>query len=261
MNDVFDVFEDHNPWTLVTSQLIVGMILSPLELVRTRLIVQSLAPLKKRYHGTFHALGEISKENENSRLGSFFTSRTIIPTLLLNTVSPLIRYFCTHVIEAQLGLNSSFNPIMFKIFQLAFIGVEAFLTCPLELARTRLFARTISSDDSGNLKSTDLLKLVSYDACVELAPVHSNGVFKCIIDVITIEGGRSAPSKPASSKISIDEWENVYGGGAQLQTSESGMLGRLNGYRKGFFSLYRGFWPRYVTLLIQFLSSEINKDD
>jgi hypothetical protein len=49
VNDLLNVFEDVNPWTHVLSVAATGVLLSPLELVRTRLIVQSSSSKRRRF--------------------------------------------------------------------------------------------------------------------------------------------------------------------------------------------------------------------
>ena len=48
------MYDDVQPVTLVASNSIVGLCLSPLELVRTRLIIQSGSVHRKKYSGAFH---------------------------------------------------------------------------------------------------------------------------------------------------------------------------------------------------------------
>jgi hypothetical protein len=233
-------------------------------------MLQSLAPGRKKYFGTFHAFYQIAKEEHDARksfLYPFYNIRSLIPTMLYNTVSPLIRYLSTRCIEEQLGLSSNFNPILYKASQILFLGIEAFITCPLELVRSRIFAcptKTKSSNRSTQQQDHIDISNMPSISCVEMCPSPPSGILDCLFTVVVHEGGRSGHSKPRTNKISIDEWESVYGGGGQVGSGDGEtdtVMGKLQGYLRGIASLYRGFWPRYVALLIQFLSSEINKED
>lgn len=232
-------------------------------------MLQSLAPGRKRYFGTLHAFYQIAKEEEEtgkSFLYPFYNFRTMIPTMLFNTISPLIRYLSNRCIEEQLGLSSNFNPILYKLSQIFFLGIEAFVTCPLELVRTRLFAHPSNPKPSQTQQDLNgISSSLPAIACVEMCPYPPSGMLHCLATVVLHEGGKSGHAKPTTNKISIAEWESVYGGGDVRAASDDGgagsVVGRLQGYARGIASLYRGFWPRYMTLLIQFLSSEINKED
>ena len=176
------MYDDVQPVTLVASNSIVGLCLSPLELVRTRLIIQSGSVHRKKYSGAFHALYLIYKEERPSSssgiLGTFYHPRILLPSLLIYVISPLIRYLSTNYIENELGFDSTFTPIMYNLCQLGFLAVEAFVTAPLELARSRIFAQRIDGRVSTN------------DNCIETAHQSYMTPFDCLQHVVIQEGGR-----------------------------------------------------------------------
>ncbi|KAI8902831.1 mitochondrial carrier domain-containing protein [Globomyces pollinis-pini] len=262
-NDYFDVFEDVNPWTLVLSHAITGTVLSPLELVRTRLIVQSSGHQRKKYFGPFHALWVISQEERpephSGILATFYSARLLIPSLLIHSISPLIRYGSICFIEQELGLDTTFTPVLYKVCQLLCLGVEALMMAPVELARKRLFVQRLDGFGQGKLKPA-----TPNDSCIETYDEPYTGLIDCLNSVVKHEGGKGAIQKPQQlNNISTAEWQSVYGGGTSPSPSgaNKGMWNGMVGLGIGISSMYRGFWPRYASMLITFISEEITRDD
>ncbi|KZS96179.1 mitochondrial carrier [Sistotremastrum niveocremeum HHB9708] len=73
----------------VLSHLATGLILSPLDLIRTRLIAQSAIPAYKHYVGPVDALSQILRE-EGGFKGVYLHPHLLIPAILENTLRPLI---------------------------------------------------------------------------------------------------------------------------------------------------------------------------
>jgi Mitochondrial carrier protein len=252
LNDFFDVYDDVQPMTLMASNLIVGLALSPLELVRTRLVIQSGSAHRKKYSGAFHALYVIYNEERPSPssviLGTFYHPRVLLPSFLIYSISPIIRYLSTSFIENELGYDSTFTPIMYNLCQLGMLAIEAFVTAPLELARSRIFAQRIDG------------KISHVDNCIETSHQSYSTPFDCLQKVVIQEGGRRKTG-PKNSKISADDWQNIYGGGSTNPGESDGLLFKIAGYGQGLASCFRGFAPRYCALVVRYISQEINKEE
>ncbi|KAJ3274209.1 hypothetical protein HDV01_003282 [Terramyces sp. JEL0728] len=249
VNDFFDVYEDVNPYTMVCSHIITGSLLSPLELVRTRIIVQSNSHKRKKYYGPFHALFLIAQEERpypnSSILSTLYTAKSLIPTALVYTISPLIRYGSVCFIEQELGLDTTFSPVLYKLAQACCLGVESLVMAPIELARKRLQAQRIDAQTSQQ----------GLDSCIETSDKPYTGILDVLISVVKEEG----PRKPQKNKnISQQDWQSVYG---NVEQEKEGTWKTLVGLGQGLTSLYRGFWPRYFSSLILFVSEEITKEE
>ncbi|KAJ3315343.1 hypothetical protein HDV04_003736 [Boothiomyces sp. JEL0838] len=251
VNDFFDVYEDVNPYTMVFSHIFTGTLLSPLELARTRIIVQSNNHKRKKYYGPFHALFLIAQEERQSPhssiLSTFYSVKQLIPTALVYTISPLIRYGSVCFIEQELGLDTTFSPVFYKLAQICCLGVESLVMAPIELARKRLQAQ--------RLDATTATTQQSLDSCIETCDRPYTGILDVLISVVKEEGPRK---KGKSKNISQQDWQSVYGNVEQEKESN---WKTLVGYGQGLTSLYRGFWPRYFSSLILFVSEEITKED
>ena len=270
--------EDVHPLTLCFSHLAAGTLLSPLLLVRTRftlkliprLIAQSLVPNRKKYFGPFHALYVISREEKPtpsaSILSTFYSFQALFPTIILSTITPLLKWFCLRIIEDSIGLDPSLNPITYKIAQMGMLGVQAFITCPLELIRNRLYLQRLGKCVEAptmnpvlkTVDEKDLLLILPFEPCVETNDREYKGVVDCLTSVIQNEGSRILKKK--SSKISVDEWQSIYGGAGHPEPSHS-LLHSAAGLGLGVSSLFRGFWPRYMAMLVEYVSEQVIADE
>lgn len=150
---------------------------------------------------------------------------------------------------------------MYKLSQILFLGVEALFTCPLELARTRLYSQSMAAKKSKKSSSPQAeLPVIPFDTCIQLPQREYRGTIDVISDVITNEGGKGI-HRPKNVKVSIDDWQNIYGGGAKSKDESPELIDSISGFAKGVSSLFRSWWPRYLILVIRFVSEEINKED
>jgi fusion and transport protein UGO1 len=230
----------------VISTAVIGVLLSPLELIRTRLIVQHND--RKRYYGPFHAFYRILKDESTNvtSIASLYNMRILLPSLLVYTISPLINVMTSQYIEQELGLDQDFTPLLYQTAKIAALGLESLIITPFEFARKRMFVQDINAFKT-NLQSNDieqsaLVDTVTFETCIETSPVVYTGIANCIVSVVQEEGGKE-------QKISEnEEWENVYGNVLPKV--------RKSPYGQGVFSLYRGFWTRYASSVIKYISND-----
>ncbi|KAI1797565.1 mitochondrial carrier [Ganoderma leucocontextum] len=144
----------------VASQVLTGFILSPLDLIRTRLIVQSSVPRHRTYSGPIDAFRQILT-HEGGLRGVYLHPHLLIPTLFDCTLRALIAQLLGNVVGALIVL-------------------------PFETIRHRLQVQTRGT--ARPLK-----------ACVELRPAPYNGMVDAFWHILTEERS-DLPVKPPSHK-------------------------------------------------------------
>lgn len=159
----------------VASHLITGFILSPLDLVRTRLIVQTSMTRHRNYTGPLDALSQILR-HEGGLKGIYFHPHLFIPTLLDNTIRPLVSLTLPPYIAAHLGLHGTVdtNPIAWALAELVGTCAGLFVILPFETVRRRLQVQV-----RGTAKPIR--------SCVETRPAPYNGVVDALWHVLTEE--------------------------------------------------------------------------
>ncbi|KAI7899487.1 mitochondrial carrier domain-containing protein [Cokeromyces recurvatus] len=205
LNDMFDLYDDTIPLvhldrvgpnlaTLVASNLIVGFLLSPLELIRTRLQVQSASPLRRKYKGPFHALRTIIQE-EGGIKGLYF-SHNLVPTLLYHSITPLLQNVTPLIIDRVFRISATESPFLYSLAELGLNTLEILVTLPLDTIRKRLQCQ-IRTRTPGNKR---------FEPVVALRPVPYTGVANAIYCIIKEEGGRPKKSNRLQRKNILTDW-------------------------------------------------------
>jgi len=124
----------------ILSHLLTGFLLSPLDLIQTRLILQSSLPRYKAYPtGPLSALSQILDE-ECGLKGVYFHPHLLIPTLLDNALRPIVALFLPKMLITYLGygyISKDTHPVAWGLAELA--GCLGLLvTLPIETIRRRL---------------------------------------------------------------------------------------------------------------------------
>ncbi|KAG2223983.1 hypothetical protein INT45_013440 [Circinella minor] len=195
LNDVFDLYDDTIPLvhldrvgpnlaTLVGSNLIVGFLLSPLELIRTRLVVQSSSPLYRKYRGPLHALKTILAEEGGLR-GLYLSSHHLIPTILYHTITPLLQNTTPLIIDRLFKISANDSPFLYSLAELGLNTLEVVITLPLDTIRKRMQCQ-IRSRVPGKKR---------FAPVVALRPVPYTGVMDACYRIVKEEGGRRKKGK------------------------------------------------------------------
>ncbi|KAJ6574723.1 mitochondrial carrier domain-containing protein [Mycena capillaripes] len=166
----------HPPMFLpVLSHLIMGFILSPLDLVRTRLIVQSFSSRHLTYTGPFDALSRILRE-EGGLKGIYLHPHLLIPTIIDNTLPPIVSFILPGLLASYVGvqITEDANPIAWGFAELAGSCLGLLITLPFETVRRRLQVQV-----RGTAKPIK--------GCVELRPAPYNGVVDAFWHILTEE--------------------------------------------------------------------------
>ncbi|KAJ2686711.1 hypothetical protein IWW39_003459 [Coemansia spiralis] len=183
--------------TLVASSVIVGWLLSPLELVRTRLVVQSASPIHRKYRGTFHALKTVARE-EGGLTALYFSPYHAVPTLVKHTLDTVFRNMGSFALDRVTGIDPYDHPTTFAIGGLVWKTISAVVMLPVDTIRTRLQAQprytskaaSESAPLSGSVasKGKQADRFVEYRTCVPISPVPYTGMVNCAWRIITEEG-------------------------------------------------------------------------
>ncbi|CAG8742100.1 13506_t:CDS:2, partial [Racocetra fulgida] len=152
LNDAFDLYDDTIPLiyldrvgpniaTLIVSHVVAGVILSPLEVVRTRLVVQTASPVHKKYSGTFDCLRQMIKEEG---LTSLYWSHNLVPSIVFHTICPLLECTVPLIIDRVFHINPTDSPILYGLAQLGLSTLQLLITLPIETIRKRLHCQIVS---------------------------------------------------------------------------------------------------------------------
>ncbi|KAF7729876.1 hypothetical protein EC973_003610 [Apophysomyces ossiformis] len=232
LNDMFDLYDDTIPLvhldrvgpnlaTLVASNAIVGFLLSPLELIRTRLMVQSASPLQRKYKGPLHALRTIL--TEEGGLSGLYVSHNLLPTLLYHTITPLLQNTTPLIIDRVFQVSASDSPFMYGLAELSLNTLEILITLPLDTIRKRLQCQ-IRTRTPGKKR---------FESVVALRPVPYTGMVDAAYRIMKEEGGRrKLKGKQKKAKSMFTGW--------------------------GLRGLYQGFSMQFTSNVVLFVLHAIN---
>ncbi|CAG8475756.1 7005_t:CDS:2 [Funneliformis caledonium] len=236
LNDAFDLYDDTIPLiyldhvgpniaTLVTSHLVVGVLLSPLEVVQTRLIVQTSSPIHKKYSGTLDCLRKMIKEEG---LSSLYWSHNLLPSIIYHTICPLLECTVPLIIDRVFHISPSDSPFLYGLAQLGLDTLQLLITLPLQTIRKRLQCQ-IRSRTPGK----------SFETIVQTRKAPYIGMLDAIYRIIIEEGvsQRYVPMRGSSQK-------------------RRGQRGLLDSY--GIRGLYHGFYIHFTTNVTTFLFRAMN---
>lgn len=122
---------------LLASHLVTGLIVSPLDLVRTRLIAQSTLPPHRKYTSPWNALQQILSEEGGWRT-TYFHPHLLIPTVLDFTIRPLLSLGAPLFIEHKLRLDPTTSPVRYSLAEFGVSSASLLITLPIETIRRRL---------------------------------------------------------------------------------------------------------------------------
>lgn len=234
----------------VASQVLTGFLLSPLDLVRTRLIVQSSVARHRTYSGPIDALRQILAQEGGVR-GVYLHPHLLVPTLLEYTLRALVPLTLPGLVAANVGLGAHIapetHPVQWNIAELLGGVAGSLVLLPFETVRRRLQVQPRGS--ARPLK-----------ACVELRPAPYNGMVDAFWHILTEERS-DLPLKPhphkrrrrRSSAKGKDKEGVAYADAHQ----ESGSWLR----HSGIGQLYRGLGMRVGASFLVFVLALIGSPD
>lgn len=127
----------------VASHLATGLLLSPLDLIRTRLIVQTSSTRHRAYSGPFDALNKIIF-HEGGFQSLYLHPQLLYPAILDCTLTPLVAasapIFTARLFSRLLGsaIHEDSHPVIWAASQLGGACLGLLVTLPVETVRRRL---------------------------------------------------------------------------------------------------------------------------
>lgn len=260
LNDLFGLYDDTIPLlhldnvtpnitTLVASHLVVGVLLSPLEIIRTRLIVQSASPLCTKYNGPFHTIRTMLAEEGGIR--GIYLSKNLIPTLFYHTITPLLSCSTPLLIARLLKISAADSPIVYSAAELALSTLGLLLMLPLETIRKRLHCQI-----NGEFKST-----------VALRPQPYRGVLDALYKIMKEEGTRHKRSNNNSIKKKKQQKQQWNDDSSSDEDSDEDLFRKTQSKNTttkpttsawGIRGLYRGFSMQLAANVMVFVFHTMN---
>jgi fusion and transport protein UGO1 len=189
----------------IASHTLTGFILSPLDLIRTRLVVQSYNGRYRTYTGPFDALHKILRD-EGGLKSIYLHPNLLIPTLLDSALRPIVSFVLPGLILSYFGASHATedsHPVAWSCAELTASCIGLLVTLPIETIRRRLQVQVRGSAEP-------------IKGCVELRPAPYNGVVDAFWHILTEERSdlpishrarRRRNSKSAKSKDGEKEEE------------------------------------------------------
>ena len=250
----------------VLTNVATGFLLSPLDLIRTRLIAQTSVSRHRRYTGPLDALNKILLE-EGSIRGIYLHPQLLIPTLLECTITPLAaalgpafvarfltRLFFGSVSSSHMPGPDDTHPLIWSIAQMGGACATLLVTLPIETIRRRLQVQMRGG-------------AVPLQTCVEVRRRSYSGVVDALFSILMEERSdiplRAHKRHKKSAKVNtkgkgkeremddLYEMDNVQD---FVEDEEEGELESGSWLRNtGIGQLYRGFGVRAGASVLIFL--------
>jgi fusion and transport protein UGO1 len=184
----------------VLSHVVTGYLLSPLDLIRTRLVAQSTQTRHKKYTGPVDALKQLSEE-EGGLKTIYLHSTLWIPTILDSAVRTIFHLGVPLLIERKLRITPDSNTIIYGLAEFTLSTFSLLFTLPIETVRRRLQVQT-RSQVTGHVAGKKTFK-----TCVETRPTPYYGVLEAVYRILTEETGKlheynveQKPRRPSMSR-------------------------------------------------------------
>lgn len=221
----------------VTSHAITGFILSPLDLVRTRLIVQTSHPSHRPYSGPISTLRSVIND-EGGVSSMYMHSSLLIPTILDNTIRPFLSLATPMFIYRTFGIAEDTHPTTYALAQLFFASASLLVTLPIETVRRRLQVQT--RNGSPPLR-----------ACIQLRPTPYSGLLDTVWRILKEERSTFVVTRRTSRKRS-----RSFKGKERAEDVAVREIQRESWFASsGIAQLYRGFYTGLTANAVFILAS------
>ncbi|KAJ1849476.1 hypothetical protein LPJ73_003720 [Coemansia sp. RSA 2703] len=166
--------------TLVASHALVGWLLSPLELLRTRLQIQSSSPVHRKYRGMLSGLRTVLHEEGGVRQ-LYFGAYHLVPTLVKHSLDAVFRNMGAFFIDRVCMVDSYERPAAYSVAGLVWKTLAALVMLPVDTVRARLMAQP-------RYRNKGAVGFREFRTCVPLAPVPYRGMADCLWRMVAEEG-------------------------------------------------------------------------
>ena len=148
----------------VTSHLLTHLLLSPLEIIRTRLIVM---PLSHPSTPSSVALFRQMVDEEGRFSTMYLHPNLLIPSILEHTLRPLLTLSIPLLLERQFGISPDLAPITYSLCDLSLGLASLLILLPIETARRRLQLQSRAPGGGKRVKSIVAVREKNYVGVVE----------------------------------------------------------------------------------------------
>ncbi|KAI9149359.1 Mitochondrial fusion and transport protein ugo1 [Paramyrothecium foliicola] len=175
------------PWTSLfvagAAAVATGLVLAPLDLVRTRLIVTPSTNGQRRTLATLRALPSY-----------FCSSAVLLPTVLHSLVHPLLTLSTPMVLRTQFMIDSHVSPMAFSMAKFFASSAAVMIKLPLETVLRRGQVAVLASQEyvralGGAQKLDTVVPLGRFD-----------GLFGTMYHITTAEGSREVAARATNAK-------------------------------------------------------------
>ncbi|KAJ3116229.1 hypothetical protein HK100_001128 [Physocladia obscura] len=284
LNDAFDIRDDTIPTahlenpiptlaTLIASHALSGILLSPLELVRTRIMVQTSNSYHQKYKTT--SLSAITQIVREEGPGALYFSRRMGAMVLLKTLTPLFKYASPLLVERVFGIEQETRPIVNEVAMLGMEMMQLLILMPIETVLRRLECQVVgrfvaaAPDDLQGVgefgEGAAKRKSGAFSGMVRVNAIPYTGMWNCARRIILEEGTIevSASSSKNNQHGSGSSGPNR-GGGSESRKKRGRKTGKWHPTEKGkqknggwfapISGLYRGLRLRmYVNVTVSLL--------
>ncbi|KAH7318422.1 putative mitochondrial fusion protein [Stachybotrys elegans] len=161
-----------------------GVILAPLDLVRTRLIVTPSSSGQRRTLATLRALPSY-----------FCPPRILLPTILHSLVHPVLTLSTPLVLRTRFMIDSQVSPMTFSFSKFLASSAAVMVKLPLETVLRRGQVAALSSSPYVQALTENEQKLQTV-----VLPGRYDGLLGTMYHIATAEGTREVPAKPTTTK-------------------------------------------------------------
>lgn len=217
---------------LTLSHVVTGAVVSPLDLVRTRLVAQSTLPSHRKYAGPLDALRTIFREEGGWRT-TYFTPLLFVPTVLDYLFRSVMTLGAPLLLENTFHLDPSAVPVSYALGELLLSTLSLCITLPIETVRRRLQLQyhpplhSARSAGFGRVRSANTAR-VGLWTCVETRPAPYTGVLECMYRIVSEETSIDPQLRPAQSGLSVQSLV------ARGYSSVGGLRNLFRGFGMGF---------------------------
>lgn len=211
------------PWAslglAIGAAAIAGIILAPLDLLRTKLIITPTS-LPKR-----------SLTAQLRTLQSYLCPMSLIaPTILHSLVSPTISHSTPLLLRSHLGIDPVLTPGSYQLANFMSKSVELFLKLPLETVLRRAQVAALKEE----VETARIQGEWQGDLEMTIKPGEYRGIMSTMWMIVREEGVRETPVTTAAAK-------KVKGKSVPKQQKGQGLPGLWRGWRVGMWGLV-GMW-------------------
>ncbi len=175
----------------VASHLITHMFLSPMELLRTRVIAQPSSAIGSQ---SSPSMLRDMINHEGGIKGLYLDPQLLIPALLEHTIRPIVTLSIPLIIERQLNISPDISPITYSLLDLSLGLASLLIVLPIETVRKRLQLQDRSHEVSPTV-SLKGKKRADRKSVVRLRERPYVGVVEAIWRIVTEETGTTPRSR------------------------------------------------------------------